>query len=141
VNAGVYSITCLRTGSSYVKPAHNLGNATYKDRKNLKAGVHPNAALQEDFNRYPDFFVYRILEIIEPESHASLEYRALYWMEQMASFQSKGGYNLHDDHLFKPRTSSLKGRKIGSPSEETRKKMSQAKLGKKVTRKLLTATI
>lgn len=139
MNAGVYSITCLKTGRIYIRASKSMNGCLHKEKNKLKAGTHPNTELQADFTFYPDMFVTKLLEIIDmtgavkagknsyyPETDQfRLETRAYYWMKELKTFIADGGYNNPDDHLVKPRVSSMKGKK-NPHSEETRKKMSQA---------------
>jgi hypothetical protein len=130
-NAGVYLITCLHTKRLYVAASENLKVAVVTEKRRLSAGAHPNVELQADFNLHQDTMVYKVLEAVDVEGQDWLEGRARFWMTELGSFTDAGGYNDPEDYLIKPRFSTLKGRKRGSPSEETRKKMSQAAMGRK----------
>jgi len=134
-NAGVYSITNLKTGRIYVAASKNMQDAVKLDRRKLKAGTHHNAELQADFIFFPDTLVFKVLGLVESTDQFVLERSAHNWMTELRSFIDAGGYNNPDDHLVKPRTSTLKGKKRAPFSDETRRKMSLAKLGKKRIKK------
>jgi len=49
-NAGLFQIKNLSTGKVFIKLSTDLERAFNSDRFQLKAGMHSNAALQQDWN-------------------------------------------------------------------------------------------
>lgn len=50
--AGVYSVTCRRTGRVYVGCSDHMNCALDDHRSRLDQGIHPNYAMQADWNTY-----------------------------------------------------------------------------------------
>ncbi|MBK6937070.1 MAG: GIY-YIG nuclease family protein [Chitinophagaceae bacterium] len=50
LNAGLFQIKNLSTGKVFIKQSPDLERAYNSDRFQLKAGMHSNAALQQDWN-------------------------------------------------------------------------------------------
>lgn len=69
--AGVYSITCRATGRTYVGCTDHLVGAMNSHRFKLSNGLHPNRAMQADWDDHGDeAFEFTIHEEMPPEESA-----------------------------------------------------------------------
>ena len=87
--AGVYSITCRATGRTYVGCTDHLLGAMNSHRLGLSSGMHPNAAMQADWDAHgDDAFDFSIHEEVTPEEPAAVTAPALnalrdLWVDQL----------------------------------------------------------
>lgn len=73
---GVYAITHLASGRSYVGSTTNLSKRWSRHRQELRDGIHRNAHLQAAWELYgAEAFAWRILAICEPAFRIELEQR------------------------------------------------------------------
>jgi hypothetical protein len=115
-NSGVYRIRNTINDKSYIGSAVNLYNRARKHRHELIQNKHGSPVLQNSWNKYGgDSFVFEILEIVNDRKDLILR-------EQFYLDSENPEYNIR-----KIASSNL-GLKA---SEETRKKMREAKLGEK----------
>jgi group I intron endonuclease len=121
MKTGVYTITNLVNGKIYVGSAL----VSFTRRKNnhfsdLRNNKHPNRYLQSTYNKYGEsFLVFEVLEEYSPDISIEME---KYWVNILNTRNSRYGYNINDP---------IKGRYGLKHSEESRKKMSDAQMGKK----------
>jgi group I intron endonuclease len=124
--SGIYLITNIRNGKSYVGKDTNLPNRYHRHKYKLKAGKHGNLHLQSSWNKYGEnAFTYEILAYCKPEDLVEAED---YYMEKWELRNPDKGYN----------KKKADGYEI---SEETRKKMSLAKIGKPSSKKGIPLTL
>src|SRR5580658_9395367 len=58
---GVYTITCIATGRTYIGSSTDIMNRLYGHKSRLRGGTHPNAVLQREFSQNgEDSFVFEI---------------------------------------------------------------------------------
>lgn len=116
-SSGIYQIRHLASGKVYVGSAISLSRRKIEHWRDLRRGDHGNAKLQRAWNKYgEDAFVFEVLEpVLLPED---LLPREQAWLLKLDVCRT--GYNIA------PTAGSLLGHKM---SEETRKRMSQAKTG------------
>ncbi|MCA0438008.1 MAG: GIY-YIG nuclease family protein [Actinobacteria bacterium] len=87
--AGIYSITCQRTGKTYVGCTDHLVGAMNGHRFKLANGMHPNRVMQADYDAYGDTaFDFSIHDEIAAEEYAdtsSADLDALrdLWVDQL----------------------------------------------------------
>lgn len=62
VLSGIYKIECLRTGRVYIGQSINIVNRWKQHRYVLRAGKCENKLLQDDWNKYPESFVFSTIE-------------------------------------------------------------------------------
>lgn len=121
---GVYMIRNAQNGKAYVgsttKSFYKRWGRWRCDLKRNKANRH----LQSAWNKYgAENFEFSILEIVEDKEQV-LE-REQYWLDLLQSYDSTKGYNF---------AKKAKSERTGTTcSEETRAKMSLAKIGKRHT--------
>lgn len=113
--AGVYELICTATGEKYVGSTKGLRSRLNVHFSQMKTGAHSNSRLQELYDEYGrEAFVWALLETIEDrEARLDAEQRYIDTGEYVnASPLARGGH-------FSPHT------------EETKRKMSEAKSGEK----------
>lgn len=116
--SGIYRINGPN-GKFYVGSAKNIGRRWIVHKRDLRKGNHANLKLQRSWNRHGES-VFRI-EILEVVSViADLIEREQFWIDSLGAV--KNGYNIL------PTAGSHLGKKH---SDETRRKMSAAKIGRK----------
>lgn len=70
--AGVYTITCRATGKTYLGCTDHLVGAMNGHRFKLANGLHPNRALQADWDAHGDAaFDFSIHDEVAPEEYAA----------------------------------------------------------------------
>jgi group I intron endonuclease len=117
---GVYKIKCLINEKYYVGQG-KVSDRFYHHKWELNHGVHKSKDFQEDWNKYGiDKFIFEIIEKID-DKQLRFE-RETYWIKYYNSVNN--GYNQESRYgeRFKD-----KGKFV---SEETRKKLSEAGMGK-----------
>jgi len=118
---GIYAISGLYLGGyngehAYIGQSVNLGARWNQHLYQLEKGTHPNSYLQNAWNFYGgDQFTFIRLEVCE---RVELDEKEIHYIKDINTL-APNGYNL------KP------GGSGGSPTAETRAKMSRAKKGRK----------
>lgn len=117
---GIYKITNTETGMSYIGKTEKDFNRRFRQHLNaLKAQRHPNKYLQHSYNKYgSDKFSFEIIEAFEPDEDVNLNELEQYYIELYDTYNN--GYNL---------TKGGEGTLGFYLSEETRRKLSEAKKG------------
>ncbi len=120
IHTGIYCFQNLINGKRYIGQANNVERRLYEHEYHLLRGTDKCLALQNAVNKYRiENFEVSILESCEPEL---LNEREVFYINQFQSNNRKYGYNLSSGG-----DSGLIGY---SPSQETRDKISKAKLEK-----------
>ena len=113
--AGIYKITNIKDGKSYIGQAVKLLGRYWKHASTLRLQKHRNPHLQAAVNLHGiDNFTFEVLEVL-PLDKALLTKREQYWINYYNTCNNKFGYNMasaSDGHLGMKR------------SEETKKKLS-----------------
>lgn len=117
---GIYAIKCLSNMKIYIGSSKDIDHRFSVHKNNLSVGKHHNTHLQNAYNKYgKDMFAYFMVEqchekdIIEKEN---------WWMNKLNTRNPKFGFNCGSaEHA------PMTGR---THTEETKKKMSAAKIGK-----------
>lgn len=141
MKSGIYIITCL------VNRKYYIGYATdFKRRKNhhfnrLKANKHCNIYLQNAYNKYgKENFVFEILEEYPNEGFIlpSMEH---YWYNLLDAHNPIYGYNLKPTNPYNKSSQTRDviaraalSKKGFKHSEESKKRMSESRKGKKINR-------
>lgn len=142
--SGIYVIKNIKNNKLYVGKTIKDFEKRWKEHvDDLEAGKHYNKHLQRAWDKYgKNNFTFSVLEEIENDN-TILEQQEVYWIKQLDS--KRNGYNQTDggngavgfvhSHETKMRISSLaKERAKKSPmSNETRTKISNSKIGKKLS--------
>lgn len=130
---GIYCIENAVNHKKYVGQSKNIKERWNCHRKTLERGTHPNAHLQRAWDKYgKENFSFYVLELCDVES---LTEREMYYIKQLNAFEK--GYNLtlggdgtrgfsHSDEYKQKMHDLYVGRTF---SDETRRKMSEAKKG------------
>ena len=117
MTCGIYMIQNKVNGKMYIGQAVDIeGERWIRHRSELRGGYHVNKHLQRSWNKYGEMnFEFSIL--LECEETQLNTYEQYYIFELMA-YDSRVGYN------------KTYGGDSGRPTEEARKKLSEAKKGK-----------
>jgi group I intron endonuclease len=119
---GIYLIFCLANQRVYIGQAKNIKTRLGQHQSNLRSNKHQNQYLQNAYNKYGvDMFVFRPCEYPEDTSVENLTAREQYWIDQFDAMNPRRGFNM------------MEAGSAGRPSEETRRKMSEAHKGEKHT--------
>lgn len=129
--SGIYQIRNLINNIIYVGSASLLGNRKWQHFNQLILNNHPNKKLQNAFNKYGrENFIFEVLELCEKEN---LIHREQYYLNILLcanvnnTFFNKRGYNIL----------RIAKNSVGfKHSEETKKKISEIQIGKKVSQKV-----
>jgi len=116
VASGIYKITCLSNGKSYIGSAVNIEQRWRQHRNALNKGVHDNAHLQNAWNKYDaSNFEFAVIELTKKPQLIEAEQR---WID---SFSVGMLFNI----------CLVAGSTLGhNHSEETRKKIGLRSLGR-----------
>ena len=95
---GVYRVRNTRDDRSLVGRSVDLPSILNRLRQQLRLGVHPNAALQRDWNALgPEVFAFEVLDTLTPPDDQPAydpagDLRALeaLWLEQLEPFGERG---------------------------------------------------
>lgn len=128
MNAGIYKILNKKNNKYYVGSSINMSGRIARHKRELRNGIHPNPKLQRAWEKYGgNAFVFQILYYCESEEK-SIEVE-----QEFLDF----GFNDHPHMIYNIAKNSLapstglpskrKGKKL---SEETRRRMSEARKGK-----------
>lgn len=128
MNSGIYTIENLVNGKLYIGYTTNFGERWEKGHKvTLKRGRHVNIHLQRAWYEYgEENFKFDILEECEEQFLHSQEH---YWTTLLNVHNRQYGYNILPTHPYG----------IVRHSEETNKKMSAQRKGKKVSKEHIEA--
>jgi group I intron endonuclease len=123
MESGIYKILNTINNKCYIGSAKNLNNRWKRHKYLLNNNKHENCYLQNSWNKYKEnSFKFIVLEKTEPKN---LIIREQYYIDNLNATNKNIGYNLS------PTANSTLGFKF---SEESKKKMSLLKKGKKSTR-------
>jgi len=139
---GIYLITNLITGLVYVGSSQDVSERVYRHRLHLSQGKHGNRRLQRSWNKHgSEAFDFTIIEICDDRTDATLLPLEQHYIDMLKSSDKQFGYNLApvagstrgvkrsaEDSAAK--SMRMKGKHRLTPmSEETKQKLSKAKLG------------
>jgi group I intron endonuclease len=92
---GIYSISHVKSGRSYIGSAVLFFKRWSEHRMNLRRNKHPNKRLQNFWNKYgEDAFTFEIIEAIENPTKELLETREQYWIDCYKSADREIGFNI-----------------------------------------------
>jgi group I intron endonuclease len=111
---GIYCFINTHNGKRYVGQSINIDARHKRHLIDLNKNTHPNAHLQGAFNKYGSSCFE--LHILEECGADMLDMREIAWINYYHSY-GEGGYNMNSGGL---------GNKRYVPSEETRRKLSEA---------------
>lgn len=139
--SGVYIITCLINEKYYIGYSNNIQQRLKDHLKTLRRNIHDNIYLQNSWNKYgEENFTFEVLEEYSNENFilSSMEH---YWCNLLQAHNPNYGYNIkpthpfgqviHSEHTRKRLSEAHKGKKV---SVETREKMSKSKKGIKASK-------
>lgn len=145
---GIYKIVNLINGKVYIgQTKESFQRRFWLHRWKLRNDSHDNTHLQRSWNKYgEDKFSFEIVEVLNEDTVESIDEKEIKWIQR---YKSKTGvYNIQPGgqpkqlHQYvsseqRKRTGELnRQRMLGSKlSEETKKKMSETKKGKRIRTK------
>lgn len=112
---GIYKIVNTENGKIYIGQSINIKHRKNCHNYDLKNNRHKNPYLQKAYNKNPEAFKFEVLCICEEKELNDLE---IYYINKYKTTNAKYGYNLDKG-----------GNGAGRMSEETKKKISEAKKG------------
>lgn len=125
--AGIYKITNIIDGKSYIGQTVKLLGRYWKHASTLRLQKHRNPHLQAAVNKYGiENFTFEVLEVL-PLNKSLLTKREQYWINFYKTGDNKFGYNMtsaQDGHLGMKRSAetkkklSIRRRERSTPSEE-----------------------
>lgn len=137
MSSGIYCILCTANGKRYVGQSRNVQRRLIVHRSLLRRGVHFNVHLQAAYTKYEsESFETSVLELCGEDM---LDIRERAWIAYFHSTEREFGYNQESGgKLLKRQSSETKarisaagrGRKLGPPSAEHRRRLSEALRGK-----------
>jgi len=142
--AVIYRITNMANGKYYIGSAESLARREWQHKYDLRKGVHKNPRLQAAWNKYGgDMFVFEVIEEV-PVGQSAFDCENKYLHEHVGKPEC---YNINTDAIgmrtgipHREETKELMSIKVQAalaegrggkfiPSEETRRKMSEALKG------------
>jgi len=118
--AAIYKIENLINGKVYIGSSQDVRQRLRMHKSQLKRGIHGSSHLQASFNKYgEENFYFSIVEIVEKQNLIEKE---KYYIEKHKALERKFGYN---------KASIIENTSGYKWSEESRKKLSNSKTGKK----------
>lgn len=122
-NTGIYTITNVINNKIYIgSSSYNVDRRLIVHKRLLRQGKHENSYLQASYDKYGvENFKFEVLELCE--KNKCIE-REQYWMDFYKSYKRDIGFNINE---------KANSRLNSKHSEETKQKMREAKLGKKLT--------
>lgn len=112
---GIYRITNTADGKIYIGQSINISHRWSCHEYDLKNNRHKNSHLQRAYNKNPNAFVFDVICCCEEECLNELE---KFYINKYKSNDPSCGYNFESG-----------GNSKGKASDETRKKLSLAKIG------------
>ena len=122
--AGVYQIYNTETGKRYIGSSINIEERLKQHRRKLKSNKHCNQHLQNAWNKYAEYLVFEPLEYCEPDECLKLEQK---YIDYYNSANREYGYNIDAQ-------AASAGKHL---SEETKQKLRERHLGKKIDPKII----
>lgn len=124
--SGIYRIVCTMNGNYYYGSAQNLSYRWTRHKRALQQNKHINPHLQNTWNRYGESnFSFELIESVSNEK--LLEVEDAYLKEHVGT--------PHCMNIAKDAHSPTRGRKMKSPSNETKQKIRNSLLGHTVSDK------
>lgn len=141
MSSGIYKIENILTGKYYVGSSVDIKKRWNKHLSQLRKGTHPNKHLQSSYNKYgEDAFKFEVLEFaLFPEDLVPMEQKYIDGLNPEYNLAPTAGSQLgvkRSEDTKKKMSEAKKGNKnaLGKHlSEETRKKISEAESGKYVS--------
>lgn len=150
---GVYAIVCSINSKIYVGSTCRSFYLRWRDHKtSLNKNSHCNTYLQNAWNKYgEESFSFEVLEIVENKIKEIILEREQDWINSLEPYKSEKGYNVcptagsrQGSRSTEETIEKLKGKipwnkgkkgeySLGPPSEETKKKISEAQIGKEIS--------
>jgi group I intron endonuclease len=139
--AGIYKITCSASGKFYIGSAAKLIFRRRSHISSLKKGNHNNSKLQRAWNKYgPDCFSFETILVCDVKNLLMYEQAIIDGLDAV-----KNGFNIcpiagngfgrtHSEETKAKMKAAWEKRRltpIAPKSEETKRKISESKLGKK----------
>lgn len=112
---GIYKITNTENGKVYIGQSRNIDHRKSCHEYDLRNNRHRNVHLQRAYNLNPDVFTFEVVCVCSEEDLDALEE---YYIKKYNCLDDRKGYNL-----------DKAARGTGKMSEETKKKISQSKIG------------
>lgn len=92
LKSGIYAIRCVPTGRLYVGSSIDIKDRWRWHRRDLKAGRHQNAKLQNAWRKHgAEAFVFEILELVPIDD---LIAREQHFIDSLGAHCKQGGFNL-----------------------------------------------
>lgn len=145
-NAGIYKILNLKNNKLYIGSSSNLRYRMSSHWAKLESNCHANIYLQRAYNKYgKENFIILVLEYVDKLDRDLLLEREQYYLDLYQACNNKFGYNiaksvegpfkevLSEEHRRKI-GDTLRGKRRGPMSIETKKKISLTKIGKKLSK-------
>jgi group I intron endonuclease len=142
--AVIYRITNMANGKYYIGSAESFARREWQHKYDLRKGIHKNPRLQAAWNKYgADMFVFEVIEEV-PVEQTAFDCENKYLHEHVGKPEC---YNVNTDAIgmrtgipHRKETKELMSAKVQAalaegrggkfiPSEETRRKMSEANKG------------
>jgi group I intron endonuclease len=143
---GIYGIHCKSNDKWYIGESININQRMMQHKANLRSNYHDNNYLQSAWNKYgEEEFEFIILEAHDIADKTYLFERESYWMGRCGYPSPNSCFNLKEAGIYSPYpiklkqkiSESLKGKKSNTlgkkHSEESKRKMSEAKKGTKLS--------
>lgn len=132
--SGIYQIRNLETGMSYVGQSVNTAVRITQHRGDLGRGMHGNVHLQRSWNKHgAEAFAFELLAVIEPSLLTLFEQRAFDMFNAKYGCYNQGPFtdNALRGTMFSTESRHRMSKAHLNPSAETRRKMSEAQIGRK----------
>lgn len=94
----IYAIQHKPTGRIYIGSSKDAKERCKTHIGALRRGKHPNALMQEDYNKHGEDYSFYILGEITSYDQKIREYE---WMERLRTYDPACGYNGKDNHFAK----------------------------------------
>lgn len=117
---GIYRIINRYNNKCYVGQSIHLGTRMKQHFSELKAGVHKNKRMQEDYNRHREYFNFEIIEYCELAELAAEE---AYWCDYYHTFDKGYGYNQQPINKKRKYISDYKEKRIEENENRNRDKI------------------